>query len=117
MWLDKLGSSAQLGIEVVIKQSVFGGNYALINNDLEPNPCWWISVFFKKFVTGKNININSSENIRAYANCVSSYEKKTTIVIYGMNIKSEPIKFRIKGLKKESKLSCFIFTSDDLLSQ
>ena len=37
-WLDKLGLSARLGHEVVIRQTFVGGSYALLDDDLDPNP-------------------------------------------------------------------------------
>ncbi|GAB1289892.1 Heparanase [Apodemus speciosus] len=39
MWLDKLGLSAQMGIEVVMRQVFFGaGNYHLVDENFEPLP-------------------------------------------------------------------------------
>ena len=37
-WLDKLGLAARLGHEVVIRQSFVKGSYALLDEDLNPNP-------------------------------------------------------------------------------
>jgi hypothetical protein len=38
-WLDKLGLSAQMGIEVVMRQVLFGaGNYHLVDQNFEPLP-------------------------------------------------------------------------------
>lgn len=37
-WLDKLGLAARLNQDVVIRQTFFGGSYALIGTDLQPNP-------------------------------------------------------------------------------
>ena len=36
--MDKLGLSARMGYEVIIRQSFVRGNYALIGPDMEPNP-------------------------------------------------------------------------------
>lgn len=38
LWLDKLGLGATLGIDVIIRQTIFHDNYALIDNDYIPNP-------------------------------------------------------------------------------
>jgi len=54
-WLDKLGVAARMGIDVVVRQSFFRGNYALIDKYMHPRPVrslcilyWYtfISVFF-----------------------------------------------------------------------
>ena len=37
-WLDKLGLSASKGAEVVARQTLWGLNYPLIAEDLNPNP-------------------------------------------------------------------------------
>jgi hypothetical protein len=38
LWLDKLGVGASQGIDVVVRQSLYGGHYALIKDDLSPTP-------------------------------------------------------------------------------
>lgn len=37
-WFDKLGLAARLGHEVVIRQSFVKGSYALLDEELNPNP-------------------------------------------------------------------------------
>ena len=37
-WLNKLGLAAQHGYKVIIRQSMFRGEYSLLGQDLEPNP-------------------------------------------------------------------------------
>ena len=37
-WLNKLGVAAQHGYKVIIRQSMFKGEYSLLGQDLEPNP-------------------------------------------------------------------------------
>lgn len=44
-WLDKLGLAARLGHEVVIRQSFVKGSYALVDEDLNPNPVITCSYF------------------------------------------------------------------------
>jgi heparanase 1 len=38
IWLDKLGVAAQYGLDVVIRQTIFQGHYALVNKHYEPTP-------------------------------------------------------------------------------
>ena len=38
-WLDKLGVSAKLGVDVVVRQALYGGHYSLLHeNTHAPNP-------------------------------------------------------------------------------
>jgi len=37
-WLDKLGLSAQKGVGVVIRQTLYGYDYSLLDIDMNPNP-------------------------------------------------------------------------------
>ncbi|KAJ8922492.1 hypothetical protein NQ315_007520 [Exocentrus adspersus] len=38
IWIDKLGLSAKMGIKVVVRQSIFKGYYALLDDNYDPNP-------------------------------------------------------------------------------
>ena len=37
-WMDKLGVAAKLGVGVVMRQTFYADNYALVAPDLSPNP-------------------------------------------------------------------------------
>ena len=36
--LDKLGLSASMGLDVMLRQTLYGGHYAMIDDDLNPMP-------------------------------------------------------------------------------
>ncbi|XP_053311781.1 heparanase [Spea bombifrons] len=80
MWLDKLGISAKLGINVVMRQALFGaGSYNLVDSDFEPLPDYWLSLLFKKLVGNivLDASFKSSENrddrrLRVYMHCTNS---------------------------------------------
>lgn len=45
-WLDKLGISASLGVDVVVRQTFYGGNYGLIDTKTSnPNPVSVLTCF------------------------------------------------------------------------
>ncbi|MBV94495.1 Heparanase, partial [Eschrichtius robustus] len=75
-WLDKLGLSARMGIEVVMRQVFFGaGNYHLVDENFEPLPDYWLSLLFKKLV-GTNVLMASVKGpdrnkLRVYLHCTN----------------------------------------------
>ncbi|XP_031842931.1 heparanase [Nomia melanderi] len=128
LWLDKLGYSASTGVNVVTRQSLFGGNYAMVGPDLKPNPDWWVSVVYKHFVSEKVLKLSSSKNnnggVRFYAHCTPKkalINRVSAITIYGININEVPIRLTIHGilpiLHKGAKLFVYALTSDNLQSR
>ncbi|KAK6185995.1 hypothetical protein SNE40_008115 [Patella caerulea] len=92
MWLDKLGVSASRGIKGVFRQTLFGGNYALVSDSNIPNPDYWLTVLYKRLVgspvlTPPNTN---NRNIRMYAHCTnrnSDYNYPAgSVTIYMLNV-------------------------------
>ncbi|KAM3938482.1 heparanase [Leptodactylus fuscus] len=97
MWLDKLGLSAKLGIDVVMRQALFGaGSYNLVDSDFEPLPDYWLSLVFKNLVgsvvlhatfrSSKNVNV---ENLRVYLHCTNidnTKYKAGDVTLFAMNL-------------------------------
>lgn len=114
LWLDKLGYSASAGVNVVVRQSFFGGNYALVGPDLMPNPDWWVSVIYKQFVSDKVLKLTSKNNsnlLRLYAHCTPEkalINRVSAVTIYGVNIDKTSARITILGvfpaLHKDAKI-------------
>lgn len=123
MWLDKLGYSSKTRVQVVIRESFYYGHYALIGYDLNPNPDWWISVIYKKLVSGKVLDLkitNNFGNVRLYAHCAikqAFLNEDPAIVIYGVNLNPNPARIYIQGIPKNAKIYSYYLTSDDLQSR
>ncbi|KAJ0184076.1 hypothetical protein K1T71_000499 [Dendrolimus kikuchii] len=101
LWLDKLGLSAKYNITTVVRQSFIGGNYSLVNNDLEPLPDWWVSVLFKKLVGNKVLHVecHCSQYQRMYLHCANrKYTNDTTaITVYAVNLEMAKARFLLNG--------------------
>ncbi|XP_076240617.1 heparanase [Calliopsis andreniformis] len=127
LWLDKLGYSASKGVNVVIRQSLFGGNYSMIGPDLMPNPDWWVSIIYKQFVSDKVLKLvspNISKRVRLYAHCTPEkvlINRVSAITVYGVNIDKAPAHIIIRGISsllyKSAKIFLYTLTSDDLQSR
>ncbi|XP_062964465.1 heparanase isoform X2 [Cynocephalus volans] len=94
MWLDKLGLSAQMGIEVVMRQAFFGaGNYQLVDGNFEPLPDYWLSLLFKKLVGTKvlmaSVRDPDQSKLRVYLHCTNINHpryKEGDLTLYALNL-------------------------------
>ncbi|XP_058578019.1 heparanase isoform X3 [Neofelis nebulosa] len=93
-WLDKLGLSARMGIEVVMRQVLFGaGNYHLVDQNFEPLPDYWLSLLFKKLVGTKVLRASvkgpDSRKLRVYLHCTNINHpryKEGDLTLYALNL-------------------------------
>ncbi|KAL8612832.1 hypothetical protein ACOMHN_038087 [Nucella lapillus] len=93
MWLDKLGLSALLGLKAVLRQSFLGGNYALVSDDLDPYPDYFLTLLYKRLVQGYVFNVTSwSNSVRMYTSCAnpSSYQKGA-VTVYILNVQNHTV--------------------------
>ena len=98
LWLNKLGAAAAGGQSVVIRQTFYHGHYALIGEDLQPNPDFWISALYKKLVGRKVLKIQGHENtgntLRLFAHCmkINPFPRPFTgIVVFGLNMANKTV--------------------------
>jgi hypothetical protein len=71
-WLDQLGRIARRGQPVIIRQSLSGGDYGLVDDTtLNPNPDYWASLMWKRFMGRRALSIQSDNEspLRLAAHC------------------------------------------------
>lgn len=91
LWTDKLGLGAKAGISVIVRQSLYRGEYSLLDSaSLKPNPDYWVSILHKMLVkeTVLNLTVLSEPydgTLRAYAHC----SIEDSIVIFGVNLSNQ----------------------------
>lgn len=127
LWLDKLGYSASVGLNVVTRQSLFGGDYAMVSSNLLPNPDWWVSVFYKQFVSEKVLRLltpNNFDYVRLYMHCTPTkalIARVPAVTIYGMNIDKIAVRVDIPELIAQSskvvKIFFYSLTADHFQSR
>ncbi|XP_052102586.1 heparanase-like isoform X15 [Mytilus californianus] len=93
MWLDKLGISAVGGLDVLIRQTFYGGHYSIIDDKTsDPLPDYWLSYIYKTLVGRSvlNVSVDDPEGlVRMYSHCTNVKRSNYTagsITVYGMNL-------------------------------
>lgn len=113
-WADQLGRGAKLGQQVMVRQSLIGGDYGLINRrNLKPNPDYWVSWLWNKLMGQEVYDVSSSDPlIQVY--CHSAKKAgKCTLLIINMSASPKIIQCQHFGSKKRR----FEITADSLTSK
>jgi hypothetical protein len=73
-WLDELGRLARRGQRVVVRQTLSGSDYGLVDDrTLRPNPSYWASWLWRDLMGTRVLAASTSpgaESLRAYAHCL-----------------------------------------------
>ena len=101
MFLDKLGLAAFFCNQVVIRQSLIGGNYALLDDDFTPRPDYWAALIHKKLAGRKVLEVSGGdERLRVYAHCTNSRAgyPRGALTFFALNLwKKTTAKIELKG--------------------
>jgi hypothetical protein len=113
-WADQLGRGAKIGQKVMIRQSLIGGDYALINrNTLKPNPDYWVSWLWGKLMGEDVFAVQSNDPfVQTYCHSAKK-EGKCTLLIINMSAKPKIMNCQGFGSKKKR----FEITADSLTSK
>lgn len=72
-WLDQLGQLARRGVQVVVRQTLVGSDYGLLDEQtLEPRPDYWASLLFRKYMGPTVLSVareDDAARVRTYAHC------------------------------------------------
>ncbi|CAA0093580.1 Uncharacterised protein [Zhongshania aliphaticivorans] len=82
-WADQLGMGARMGQQVMVRQSLIGGDYGMIARlTLKPRPDYWLSWLWGQLMGNKVFAIDSSSpHIRCYLHSAREGEGKTLLLI------------------------------------
>ncbi|WP_417359031.1 hypothetical protein [Gallaecimonas pentaromativorans] len=110
-WADQLGRGARAGQAVMVRQSLVGGDYGLINRQtLKANPDFWVSWLWQKLMGREVFEVQSSdESVLAY--CHSARKGgKCTLLLINMAATAKAVECRGFGMQKKR----FELTADKL---
>ncbi|WP_249422234.1 glycoside hydrolase [Marinomonas lutimaris] len=113
-WADQLGRGAKIGQKVMIRQSLIGGDYALINRQtLKPNPDYWVSWLWGKLMGERVFDVQSNDPfVQIYCHSAKKEGKCTLLII---NMSANPKILHCNGFG--SKKRRFEITADSLTSK
>lgn len=111
LWMDKLGMSALMGVGVVMRQTLYGFSYPLLDINMEPNPDYWLSWLFKRMVGERVLRVHSTcvetnsqtsqqaNSFRVYSHCTRSSTdyKKGAVTMFGLNMGREGVGMVLRG--------------------
>jgi heparanase 1 len=70
-WLDQLGLMARRGHEVVVRQTLCGSNYGMLDDELVPRPDYWNSLLWRRLMGTRVYGVRRvgerADRLRVYA--------------------------------------------------
>lgn len=93
-WLDQLGMLARSGHQVVVRQTLTGMNYGMLDDDLNPRPDYWNSILWKRLmgqdVYAAEVSGDQKELLRAYAHTTPG-RSKPSVTVFVINLDRQRI--------------------------
>ncbi|MBX2858219.1 MAG: glycoside hydrolase [Cellvibrionaceae bacterium] len=82
-WADQLGRGAALGQKIMVRQSLIGGDYGMIDRlSLKPRPDFWLSWLWVKLMGQDVFQVHSSQDkVRAYCHRHPDHDGMTLMLI------------------------------------
>ena len=90
-WLDQLGLLARRGHRVVVRQTLSGSDYGLIDDaTLEPNPDYWASVLWRRLMGTRvlDVSVGDDPHLRAYAHCTKDVPGSATVLLLNVHLRN-----------------------------
>jgi heparanase 1 len=126
-WLDQLGLMARHGQQAVVRQTLAGMDYGLLDGDsLQPRPDYWHSLLWKRLmgrqVYGVRISGEGAERLRVYAHAAAggagaALGQSGALVVLALNL--DPLRDAILFVPElaDRPFERYAVTAPDLLGQ
>ncbi|MDX2020889.1 MAG: glycoside hydrolase [Deltaproteobacteria bacterium] len=105
-WVDELGRMARRGQRVVVRQTLSGGDYGLIDDKtLAPNPDYWASLLWRRLMGTKVLAVSAQtpSAVQAYAHCQAGAPGAVAMALVNVH-PSQPIKVDLPPLGERAEV-------------
>jgi heparanase 1 len=89
-WLDELGRVARRGEKVVVRQTLSGSDYGLLDDQtLRPNPSYWASWLWHRYMGRRVLAVAdqpAAPALRAYAHCLAGGTQTAGVALLVENV-------------------------------
>ncbi|XP_038046652.1 heparanase-like [Patiria miniata] len=118
-FLDKLGVTAQEGLEVVIKQQFIGRFVGLVNeSNIEPRPAYWVAYLHKQLIGRRVLNVTTNQqgadNLRIYAHCTQTRNLRYhsgDVTVIALNLdKTKAMQLHLQGSLAGKNIDEYLLT-------
>ena len=120
-WMDQLGLLARCGHDTVVRQSLTGMNYGMIDDaDLAPRPDYWNSLLWKRLMGKRvyNVKVNGDKSgkLRAYAHSSTGDNPASlTVLLVNLDHQRNAV-VSLPGIKSQG-YQLYQFTTPDIFSK
>ncbi len=123
MLLDKLGVSAYLGIDLVIRHTFYGLWFPLVNDDLLPVPNYWLALLYRTLVGPRVLDVLMIsppgpivKGLRSYAHCTPPGKgryPKGALTVFVLNLLDEDFTVHFNTPTNSTGMEEFLLAPDD----
>ena len=120
-WMDQLGALARSGHDTVVRQSLTGMNYGMIDDsDLSPRPDYWNSLLWNRLMGTRVYDVkvsgDKSGKLRAYAHS-SAGDNKASLTVLLINLDHQrSAVVSLSGVKNQGH-QVYQFTTPDIFGK
>lgn len=107
-YVDQLGLAALTGHSVVVRQSLVGGDYGLVNRlTLKPRPDYWVAWLWKQLMGTRVYHVIAPHRfIRAYCHSTPQLIAESAVTLVLINLASRPVQLDYSELGEIQQQYC-----------
>ena len=123
-WLDQLGILAERGHRVVVRQTLSGSDYGLLDDEtLDPAPDYWASLLWRRLMGTRVLDVEVTDELtdeegrpflRSYAHCTRA-GAAGSVTVLALNLDLEQ-SARVQGFDTAGELYLVTAAGEDFLS-